>query len=192
MSRGRLAMWFVTGVLVMIGLGIPAGKRLAVWRAERVHDATVAKLERGEASALRGGQKFPEIELVSPDGHHTTTTSLLRDTDALVVLLSPGCEGCTQALLKWNPSPVGNRTGRPSVIGIARATAEDASIYARETGLSFPVFADERDVFGTQYALHAMPTVIGTRADGTIAFIRHGISEDFTPEAAAKLLETPR
>ena len=191
MSRGRLAMWFVTGLLVMIGLGVLAGQRLAVWRADRVHDATVAKLEAGEASALRGGQKFPEVELVSLDGHHTTTTSLLRGTDALVVFLSPGCEGCTQALLNWNPSPEGN-SGRPSVIGIARATAEDASIYVRETGLGFPVFADERDVFGTRYALHAMPTVIGTRADGTIVFIRHGISEDFTPEAAAKLLETPR
>jgi peroxiredoxin len=189
MSRTRLAIWFLTGILVVVGLGVFAGKQLAIWRADRAHEAEVAKLHRGETSKLRVGETFPEVDLTGPGGLRTTTSTLLTDEDALIVFMSPGCDGCTEAVLRWNPTLEMHRTDLPRVLGIARAKAEDVDIYVRETGLAFPVFADEQDVFGSRYDVHAIPTVIGTRRGGRIVFIRHGIPEGFTPDTAEKLLE---
>lgn len=191
MSKGRWLAFLLLGIVVMSALGIVAGKRIAAWRAERAHEAEVQRLHRGEASKLRTGDVFPRVDLVGADGRETTTTALLLGHDALVVFVARDCDPCTEAVLNWAPYLEPSPTGLPSIVAIAAGLPDDVAAYANETGLPFPVFADTQDVFRDQFQLHTVPTVIGIRADGTMAFIRHGISEDFTPETAKRLLLNP-
>lgn len=190
MSKGRWLALFLIGIVLVSALGILIGKRIVASRAERAHQAELQRLYRGEASKLRTGEHFPEVSVTGTNGHQTTTTQLLNGEDALVIFLAPNCEGCTEAFLRWEPY-LEQPTVRTRVIGIAGIGVDEATIYASESGLPFPIFADEEDAFGRRHELHVVPTVIGVRANGTIAFIRHGISEDFTPQAAEGLLANP-
>ena len=188
MSKGRWISLFLIGIVVMSVLGTLSGKWIADWKAERAHEARVEKLHRGEASRLRMGDPFPEVSVIGMEGLQTPTTALLNGKEALVVFLAPHCASCAEAFLPWEPY-LQRESAHTRVIGIASAGKDE--VLAIATGLPFPVFADEQDVFGHRYELHAVPTVMGVRADGSIAFIRHGISEDFTPEAAEKLMAKP-
>ncbi|HET9234388.1 MAG TPA: redoxin domain-containing protein, partial [Candidatus Eisenbacteria bacterium] len=168
-----------------------SGRRIAAWRAERAHEAEVGRLHRGEASKLRTGDVFPHVDLVDPGGRETTTTALLLGQDALVLFVARDCDPCTQVVLNWSPYLGKEGAELPAIIAIAAGSIDDVAAYANETGLPFPVFADTQDVFRDQFELHNVPTVIGVRANGTMAFIRHGISEDFTPETARGLMVGP-
>lgn len=188
MSNRRWIWLFLIGIVIMSVLGILSGKRIAEWKAERAHAGRVEKLHRGEGSKFRPGDPFPEVSVIGLDGRQTTTTDLLKGEEALVVFLSPDCASCAEAFLPWEPY-LHQDGSHPRVVGIANAVKDEVAAIA--TGLPFPVFADEHDAFGNRYELHAVPTVIGVRANGSIVFIRHGISEDFTPEAAERLMANP-
>ena len=191
MPKGRWLAFLLVAIVIMSGLGVLSGRRIAAWRAERAHEAEVGRLHRGEASKLRSGDVFPHVELVGPGGRGTTTTAMLLGQDALVLFVARDCDPCTQAVLNWSPYLENGSSGSPVIIAIAAGSVDDVAAYANETGLPFPVFADTQDVFRNQFELHNVPTVIGVRANGTMAFVRHGISEDFTPEAAKALMLGP-
>jgi peroxiredoxin len=183
----------LTAVIVVAIFGALAGNGLLAWQQQRANAAKLAGLEAGESSRLRAGDPIPEIELLTLDGNATTTTELSADQDLLLFFVAINCEPCTEAVTSWFPL-ADHVPSHIAIYAVCQEYAEYARVYVDKTGMIFPTFCDTARTFDNKYDLNIYPTVVGIRAGGTIAFIKHGFDTEFDPMTAAQMLmaSTPR
>lgn len=189
MTAGKTTL-LIAGVLVAAFLGMFGASEFMHWREQAKYDQKMAGLETGESSLLRQGEKFPEIELTALDGTTISSQTLSDGSNALYLFLSVGCDPCTQAIEHWTKFQ-GKIPDNVKIYGISEDDIEYVKIYINKTGFPFPVYCDSKQELSSKYEMNIFPSAIGVSAAGTIAFIRHGIDDKFSPlEASEKLLSS--
>ena len=178
----------IAGVLIAAFLGVIGATEYLEWRKSSNFEKKVGGLETGESTLLRQGNKFPQVELVGLDGTSTNSQTLGEGTNILYLFLSVGCDPCTEAIASWIKFQ-GQIPDNVKIYGLCEDDVDYTKVYVAKTGFPFPVYCDTGHVFSVRYDMDVYPSAVGVRDDGTIAFVRHGINESFSPiEAAQKLV----
>lgn len=177
-------------------LAIVGGNRVGHKLAHRREDARLAEriksLNSGESTALRAGDPFPSVTLVTlPDSTgqyaRVNSSSLVAGRAALVFFMSTQCEPCRDAVRRWSEGAA-EVSGSVLLMGIIDQAPDVRDAYVAENAVSFPVLSDSDDVLGREYGMEVYPSVVAVDANGTMVFVRHGIDEGFTPAVALELL----
>ncbi len=198
-SMARAARKVVLLLALVLGavLAIVGGNRVGHELAHRREDARLAerikKLNSGESTALRAGDPFPSVTLVTPpdstgNNARVNSRSLLAGRAALVFFMSTNCEPCRDAVRRWSDGAA-DVSGSVLLMGIIDQTPEVRDAYVIDNAVSFPVLSDSDDVLGREYGMEVYPSVVAVDANGTMVFVRHGIDEGFTPAVALEMLD---
>ncbi|HWO57832.1 MAG TPA: redoxin domain-containing protein [bacterium] len=188
-SRARLVVLAVI-VLVAAFLGVMAGNAYLEWRSNRAMAERVEQAKSGQASRLHPGDLLPDVPVVAIDGMATGMQAFARDGDLIVLFIATDCEPCAEAVAVWNRETP--ESGTPRVVGVCANDVDYARVYAQKSGFRFPLLCDTAAVFAEEYAMDIIPSVIGVRRGGRIAYIRHGIGQGFTlSDAITALREAP-
>ena len=185
----RGAVWVLAGagILLMAFLGVMAGNQYLRWRESTDLEQRLKSAAVGEGSALRIGQKLPDVDIVGTDGMSTNIQAFARDADLLVVFLSITCEPCTESVRSLVPP---TEQSHVRVIGICEDDVEYARVYVEKNEFPFAVYSDTGSVFFEQYAVSVFPTVLGVGRGGEIVFVKHGADPGFGYEDAIRLLRS--
>lgn len=136
---------------------------------------------------LERGQPFPEVTVTGLDSVKVSTTSLLRGHETFVLFISTACEACSDLLKVWNRR-AGEIPEGMNVLLIVDEEVDYAARYASKAGIGFPLYCDTRSVFAKRHKMEVYPTAVAVRADGTMAFVRRGVTPLFTPDRAVMTL----
>ena len=194
-SRARkilLFIAFVTGAVLVVMGGNRVGHELAHRREDERLAKKIQSLNSGETTALRSGDPFPSVTLITPPDSTGTTnrvnaSELVAGRAALVFFLSTNCEPCREAVRRWSDGAT-DVSGSVLLIGIIDQSPDVRDAYVAENDVSFPVLSDSDDVLGREYGMEVFPSVVGVDANGTMVFVRHGVDEGFTPAVALDML----
>ena len=132
-------------------------------------------------------EPFPDLSLYSLDGEKVRSASLIGDRPTVVMLVSTSCAVCAELVETWSDL----RAQIPDTIDVVAIVDEDlefARDWADLENFSFPLYVDTRSAFALRHGVSQYPTVVGVAADGTILYVRRGVSYMFTPPRAADLL----
>jgi peroxiredoxin len=178
----------IVGVAAAAFLGVLAGTEYIEWRKAGHYQNKVDSLQAGESSLLRQGDAFPVVELVGLDGTATDTRAVSNGRYVLYLFVAVGCEPCTEALQAW----ADHQADLPAdikIYGLSEDKLEAVRAYVQQIGFAYPVYCDTNYMFSSEYDMNIYPSIIGTRPEGTIAFVQHGISRDFSVSEAVKRLK---
>ena len=179
-SRRRNRLLFPVLILLAIGGGILLGNRIVAVRNRQAMNDRAARVESGEATKLRAGQLFPSVRVMIPEGGVAELPEALRGGPVLLVVISLECGPCVEALLGW--AETSDAPGASSVVTVCDDPPEAALEFARRVNFPFRIYADAGHVLREKFDVTVYPTVVGLDGDGRMAFVRHGIGPDFTPE----------
>lgn len=178
-------------VLVLVAFaGVFAGRRLLQWQVDRAHEEKLAGLEIGQATGLRAGMSFPEVEITALTGQSVATGRVLDVGRHIVVFVSEACDACSESLRRW-AEELTELPADITVLAITDGSFEAAVEYARRNELNFPLYVDEQDLFATEYGVDVIPTAMGIDEERQIRFVRHGIPDHFGLDAAVDALSAP-
>lgn len=128
-------------------------------------------LDRRAAAAWRAdvGDALPTLRL---EQRGVPVSVALRDLPAcsFVVVLSPSCPSCQRLAPRW-ARELGAGTGK-TVMGISYSGADDATRFAAQHGLSFPIFASGGPRMGEvaqSLGVPSVPRIIVMGEGGRIA-----------------------
>lgn len=140
------------------------------------------------AGALEPGQPLPDVPLTDLEGNPVRISELIAGRDAVVIVVSLGCEACEDLIASWR-----NKLDEfpPEVLVFAVADDEPvyAKKYAQEHDFPLPLLCDEKGLLTRRYKLNVTPTVVGVPADGRIAYVGKAVTPVFTPAEAVDLIE---
>ncbi|HEU4930244.1 MAG TPA: redoxin domain-containing protein [Candidatus Krumholzibacteria bacterium] len=187
-----LVIALITGAALAIVAGNYVGHELAHRREAAKMADQVSGMNTGESSALRAGDPFPVVSLVTPPDSSGGTTrvsssDLVAGRAALVFFLSTDCDPCTKAVQRWSQS-IAEVPTSVLLFGIIDRAPEVRDAYVAENEVSFPVLSDSDDTFGREYDMGIYPTIVAVDANGTMVFVRHGVDEGLTPGVALEML----
>lgn len=136
---------------------------------------------------LERGQPFPDVVVTGLDSVKVNTADLVRGHETIVLFISTACETCSDLMKVWDrradvvPAEV-------KVVLIVDEEVDYAAKYAAKSGIRFPLYCDTRSVFARQHKMEIYPTAVMVRADGTMSFVRRGVTPLFTPDRALMVL----
>lgn len=187
-----LVIALVLGAVVAIVAGNRVGHELAHRREQSQMAERVSGMNTGESSALRAGDRFPAVSLVTPPDSsggtaRVSSRDLLAGRAALVFFLSTDCDPCTKAVRRWSQS-IAEVPTSVLLFGIIDQVPDVRDAYVAENTISFPVLSDSDDTFGHEYDMGVYPTIVGVDANGTMVFVQHGVDEGLTPGVALEML----
>ena len=188
----KLVVALIAGAALAIIAGQYAGHELAHRRERDRLAARIKSLNSGESTALRAGDPFPAVTLVTPpdssgNNARVNSSELLAGRAALVFFMSTNCEPCREAVRRWSDGAT-EVSGSVLLVGIIDQPAEVRDAYVMENAVSFPVLSDADDVLGREHGMEVYPSVVAVDANGTMVFVRHGVDEGFTPAVALEML----
>jgi peroxiredoxin len=136
---------------------------------------------------LERNQPFPDVTLTGLDSVKVNTVDLVRGHETIVLFISTACETCSELMTIWD------RRARviPAEVKVVLIVDEDvdyAAKYAAKSGIRFPLYCDTRSVFARQHKMEIYPTAVMVRPDGTMSFVRRGVTPLFTPDRAIMVL----
>lgn len=143
------------------------------------------------STSIKMGDSFPSLDLADLDGGSVNTYELIAGRKILIVLLSPGCEPCAQAIVEWSEY-AGRIPDDLSIIGIVNCDPVSALVYTSEYDFPFGLYSDTANVLASDYGLVGYPTVIGIDEKGKVMFISEGWREGFSPLDAYKMIARGR
>jgi len=184
-------IFLIIGVIAAAFLGVVAGTEFISWRKKSHYYKKVEGLQEGESTLLRKGNQFPQVELVGLDRTSTSTQKLGEGANVLYLFLSVGCDPCTEAIKSWIKFE-GKIADNVKVYGLCEDDVDYTKVYVEKTGFPFPVYCDTNYVFSAQYDMDVYPSAVGVNSDGTIAFVQHGVGDDFSPLEATERLISER
>jgi peroxiredoxin len=137
----------------------------------------------GTAGALQIRMQFPYVELMSVEGDPVNTKALMRDRESLVFFVSLSCEACEELIQTW----MDLKDEIPPDLNLFAVTDEEVEFardFLQQNPFPFPLYCDVKNTFGDRYEVDVFPTVVGTSAEGRIAFLGKAVTPLFTPEKA--------
>jgi len=136
---------------------------------------------------LEHDQPFPDVTLTGLDSVKVSTASLVRGHQTIVLFISTACETCSELMKVWNR----RAEVVPADLHVVLIVDEDvdyAAKYAARTGIRLPLYCDTHSVFAHQYDMEIYPTAVAVRPDGTMLFVRRGVTPLFTPDRAVNMI----
>jgi peroxiredoxin len=166
-------------IITVAFLGAVAGRWFVDWRQDQAYNRQVQAKRRGQESLLKPGDLFPAVEVINHNGKSENTAALAHRQKTLVLLMSVGCDPCTEAIQTWKRD-VDELPSDLQAFGICQGEYEYADVYKNKTGFPFPVYCDTSHVLPAKYGLDVFPSVVGLAGDGRVAFLREGRHADIT------------
>lgn len=117
---------------------------------------------------FRPGDRFPSVVLADSLGVAVASDSLVAGHGAVVLLLDPTCEGCTDMSIRWEHIMADGFFDPSRVFGISRATGDANRAYRAANHLSFPIYRDTEDAFLRLHGVTSYPLEIVVGQSGTI------------------------
>ncbi len=136
---------------------------------------------------LERNQPFPDVTVTGLDSVKVSTADLVKGHETIVLFISTACETCADLLKVWNR----RSNVIPEDIKVVLIVDEDvdyAANYAMKSGIRLPLYCDTRSVFARQHKMEIYPTAVMVRPDGTMSFVRRGVTPLFTPDRAIMML----
>jgi peroxiredoxin len=152
---------------------VVAGRWYVDWKQSRAYDQQLKAMRHGRGSLLKPGDPFPDVEVVGLNGSPSGTLKIVEDQTTLLLLVSVGCEPCTEMINTWKQD-LNDLPSDVQVIGICQGDPEYAEVYMKKTGFPFLLYCDTGYVFPSKYGLDVFPSMVGLTADGLIAFLFEG------------------
>lgn len=153
-----------------------------------IAESTAAAAEVETVKPLKPRMLFPAVDLLTLEGETVNSHELLRGHDSLVIFLQIGCESCEEVLEVWKQ--LADRVPPElNVIGITEEEPELAAAYAESSGFPFPLYCDDRGIFGTEHQVVVFPSMVGVPTDGLIAYVGKPVTVEFTPAKAWAMLK---
>jgi len=137
---------------------------------------------------LEPSMMFPSVDVFTVDGETVNTTALTQGHDSIVIFVSLGCESCEELISTWK-SMIDQIPDDLSVFALAEDEPEFAKQFVEEEDFPFPLYCEDKGIFARDYKIGVFPSVVGTTADGTVAFVGKMVTPEFTPARAMDLLE---
>lgn len=137
---------------------------------------------------LERNQPFPDVTVTGLDSVKVSTADLVRGHETIVLFISTACETCADLMKVWNrradviPADL-------KVVLIVDEEIDYAAKYAAKSGIILPLYCDTRSVFAEQYKMEIYPSAVAVRTDGTMAFVRRGVTPLFTPDRAVMMIQ---
>jgi len=141
-----------------------------------------------ETGLLKPKMAFPSVELLTLEGDPIDSASLVASRDAIVFFVSLGCESCEALLDVWRPS-LSRIPENVEVFAVAGEDPKYAREFAKKHDFPIPLYCDDKGIFSTVYLVKGFPTVVGTTAGGSIAYVGRAVTPAFTPQKALQLLK---
>jgi peroxiredoxin len=168
---------------LFIGIvGVTALSALACGRKESSNGAPPA------SGSLKPSMTFPSVDVFTVDGETVNTTSLIQGHDSIVIFVSLGCESCEELIGTWK-SMIDQISDDLSVFALVQDEPEFAKQFVEEEDFPFPLYCEDKGIFARDYKIRVFPSVVGTTADGSVAFVGKAVTPSFTPAKAMDLLE---
>ncbi len=157
-------------------------------------DDQAAAVETAEDGSGRIGsyplhfrKPFPDLNVYALDGEKVSSDSLVEGKNSVVLFISTSCDVCAGMIETWRTLEY-QIPDTMSVIAIVDEEFDFAREWAEQDQFPFPLYVDTRSAFALRHGVEHYPTAVGVAPDGTILYVRRGVSDMFTPSRAAKLL----
>jgi peroxiredoxin len=158
----RSLRW-VALVLVAFAFGY-AGVRFG----QALRSRSAAPVAETSPFPFRPGDVFPSVALADSLGNNVSSDSLVAGHGAVVLLLDPNCDGCTDMSIRWEHALAEGFFDPSRVFGVSRAPVDANRAYRAANHLSFPIYQDVADAFLQQHKVLSYPLEIVVGQSGTI------------------------
>jgi cytochrome c biogenesis protein CcmG/thiol:disulfide interchange protein DsbE len=141
-------------------------------------------------AALVAGVVAPDFTLPTLDGKKVTLSNLLEQGPVVLAFFKVSCPVCQYAFPLYERMARANKDAGVTVLGISQNGPSDATAFAREYGVTFPIAIDNdanRYVVSNAYGLTNVPTLFYISPDGEIEVSSVGWSKRDVDEVNAKL-----
>ena len=186
----RTARWLIPmGAALALGLAACGGGSKPA-----ADDAKPAAAVEEEGTGRLGSyplhfrKPFPDLNVYALDGTKVSSASLVQGGNTVVLFVSTSCHVCGETIETWDNL----RYQIPDSMHVVCIVDEDlefAQAWAEQDQFPFPLYVDTRSAFALRHGVEHYPTAVGVDADGTILWVRRGVSEMFIPSRAEELLQ---
>lgn len=133
------------------------------------------------------GQRFPDVALVDSLGNTVRSADLVSPHGAVVLLLDPDCDGCTDMSIRWEQT-LAEFFDPTRVFGVCRASVDANRAYRAANHLTFPIYQDVEDAFVQKYNVLSYPLEVVVGQSGMIRSLSDDSTTPIDAEAARRAM----
>ena len=142
-------------------------------------------------AALSAGKAAPAVSLPTLDGQNFSLEESLRRGPVVLAFFKVTCPVC-QFTLPYLERIYQAHRGKVNIVGVCQHPGKEASAFAREYGITFPVLLDDpsRYLASNAYGINYVPTIFLISPGGEIQLSTVGWSRADMEDLSHRLAES--